>query len=147
MRFKTFSPTPEDIDRKWWVVDAQGQTLGRLAARVALLLRGKHKPTFAPHMDMGDHVVIINAEKIHVTGDRRDTKIYYRHSGYPGALKSLTLRQALEKHPDRVLKLAIKGMLPKNALGRAQLGKLRVYAGPEHPHEAQNPEPFTDIKT
>lgn len=145
MPFKTFSPTPEDVDRKWWVVDAQGETLGRLASRVAILLRGKHKATFAPHMDMGDHVIVINAEKIHVTGDRRETKRYFRHSGYPGSLKSLTLRQMMEKHPERVIHTAVKGMLPKGPLGRAQLKKLKVYAGPEHPHAAQSPELYEDL--
>lgn len=142
MKFKTFSPTPADIQREWWVVDAQGQTLGRLATRIAEVLRGKHKPTFAPHMDMGDFVIVINADKIHVTGRRLDQKMYYRHSGYPGGLRSLTLRQMLEKHPERAIQFAVKGMLPKNRLGRAIFKKLKVYAGDTHPHEAQNPKPF-----
>lgn len=142
MPFKTFSPTPKDVEREWWVIDAQGLTLGRLASEIAKLLRGKHKATFAPHMDMGDYVVVINAEKIHVTGNRLEQKTYYRHSGYPGGLKSLTLRQMLDKHPERVLQLAVKGMLPKNRLGRAMAKKLKVYAGAEHPHAGQNPKPY-----
>lgn len=146
MPFKTFSPTPTDVDREWWVIDAQGLTLGRLASQIAILLRGKHKVKFAPHMDMGDYVVVINAEKIHVTGNRLEQKTYYRHSGYPGGLKSLTLRQLLDKNPERVLQLAVKGMLPKNRLGRAMAKKLKVYAGAEHPHTAQNPKPYEDYK-
>lgn len=146
MPFKTFSPTPDDIDREWWVIDAQGMTLGRLASRVAILLRGKHKATWAPHMDMGDFVVIINAEKIHVKGDRLDQKKYYRHTGYPGGIREMTLRQMLNKYPERVLQKAVQGMLPKGPLGRAQLKKLKVYAGAEHPHEAQNPKPYEGIE-
>ncbi|NDJ86821.1 MAG: 50S ribosomal protein L13 [Chloroflexi bacterium] len=142
MRHKTFSPTPEDVQREWWVVDAQGQTLGRMASRIAMVLRGKNKSTFAPHMDMGDFVVVINAEKIHVTGRRLDQKIYYRHSGYPGGMRQLTLRQMLEKHPERVIEIAVRGMLPKNRLGRQMLKKLKVYAGDAHPHEAQQPKPL-----
>jgi large subunit ribosomal protein L13 len=142
MKFKTFSPTPADIKREWWVVDAQGQTLGRLATKIAEVLRGKHKPTFAPHMDMGDFVIVINADKIHVTGRRLDQKLYYRHSGYPGGLRSLTLRQMMEKHPERAIQFAVRGMLPKNRLGRAMFKKLKVYAGDTHPHEAQSPKPF-----
>lgn len=142
MPFKTFSPTPKDVAREWWVIDAQGLTLGRLASQIAILLRGKHKVTFAPHMDMGDYVVVVNIDKIHVTGNRLEQKTYYRHSGYPGGLKSLTLRQMLEKHPERVLQIAVKGMLPKNSLGRAMAKKLKVYAGAEHPHAAQNPKPY-----
>lgn len=140
MKFKTFSPTPADIKREWWVVDAQGQTLGRLATRIAQILRGKHKATFAPHMDMGDFVIVVNAEKIHVTGRRLDQKMYYRHSGYPGGLKSVSLREMLEKNPERALQAAVKGMLPKNRLGRAMFKKLKVYAGDTHPHEAQEPK-------
>ena len=142
MPFKTFSPTPKDVNREWWVIDAQGLTLGRLASQIAILLRGKHKATFAPHMDMGDYVVVVNIDKIHVTGNRLEQKTYYRHSGYPGGLKSMTLRQMLEKHPERVMQIAVKGMLPKNSLGRAMAQKLKVYAGAEHPHMAQNPKPF-----
>ncbi|MCB9435411.1 MAG: 50S ribosomal protein L13 [Anaerolineales bacterium] len=140
MKFKTFAPTPEDMQRDWWVVDAQGQTLGRLASRVAMVLRGKHKATFAPHADMGDYVVIINADKIHVTGRRMDQKVYYRHTGYPGGIKSMTLREMLKRHPERVLEIAVRGMLPKNRLGRQMIKKLKVYAGDQHPHEAQKPK-------
>ncbi len=140
MKQRTFSPTPADIQREWWVVDAQGQTLGRLASRIATILRGKHKPSFSPHMDMGDFVIVINSEKIHVTGRRLDQKIYYRHSGYPGGLRKLTLRQMLDKQPERVLELAVRGMLPKNRLGRQMFKKLRVYTGDTHPHEAQQPK-------
>ena len=138
--YKTFSPTPNDVQREWWVVDARGQTLGRLASQVAKILRGKHKPTFAPHMDMGDYVVIINCDKIHVTGRRLDQKLYYRHSGYPGGMRQMTLREMMQKHPERALELAIKGMLPKNRLGRQMYTKLKVYAGEVHPHEAQKPK-------
>lgn len=146
MPFKTFSPTPEDQQRDWWVIDAQGLTLGRLASRVALILRGKHKPTYAPHMDMGDYVIIVNAAKIHVTGDRLDSKKYYRHSGYPGGIKDLTLRQMLERSPERVIEKAVHGMLPKGPLGRQMGKKLKVYAGPDHPHEAQNPQVLEGIE-
>lgn len=146
MPFKTFSPTPEDQKRDWWIIDAQGMTLGRLASRVALILRGKHKPTYAPHMDMGDYVIIINASKIHVTGNRLDEKIYYRHSGYPSGLKDLTLRQMMNRNPERVIELAVKGMLPKGSLGRQMGKKLKVYAGSEHPHEAQNPQVLEGIE-
>ncbi|MGF1505421.1 MAG: 50S ribosomal protein L13 [Chloroflexi bacterium] len=137
---KTYSAKPEDIVRKWYVVDADGQTLGRLATRIAEVLRGKHKAIFTPHMDTGDYVIVINAEKIHVTGSRLDQKMYYRYSGYPGGLRSANLRQVLQKDPERPIKEAVKGMLPKGPLGRDMLRKLRVYAGPEHPHEAQEPE-------
>lgn len=137
---KTYTPKPADIERKWWVVDAEGQTLGRLASKIALILRGKHKPIYTPNMDVGDFVIVINAEKINVTGDRLDSKVYYRHSKYQGGLKSITLREQLQKFPERPIELAVKGMLPKNALGRAMFKKLKVYAGPNHPHEAQKPE-------
>ncbi|MFP4322491.1 MAG: 50S ribosomal protein L13 [Anaerolineales bacterium] len=140
MRPKTYTPQVENIERKWYVFDAQGQTLGRLATQIATVLRGKHKPEFAPHVDVGDYVIVINAERIHVTGRRLDQKLYYRHSQYPGGLRSLTLRQQLDKHPERVLELAVRGMLPRNRLGRQMLKKLKVYAGPEHPHQAQKPE-------
>jgi large subunit ribosomal protein L13 len=146
MPFKTFSPTPEDQKRDWWIIDAQGMTLGRLASRIALILRGKHKPTYAPHMDMGDFVIVINAAKIHVTGNRLDDKIYYRHSGYPGGLKDLTMRQMMKRSPERVVELAVKGMLPKGSLGRKMGKKLKVYAGAEHPHEAQNPQVLEGIE-
>jgi large subunit ribosomal protein L13 len=139
---KTFSPSAEEAAsaREWWVVDAAGQTLGRLASEIAKLLRGKHKPTFSPHMDTGDFVVVTNCEKIMVTGDKLDTVRYYRHSRYPGGLKSRTMREQLDRFPDRVLLAAVKGMLPKTKLGRAQIKKLRIYSGGEHPHEAQQPK-------
>lgn len=139
---KTYSAKNEEIERTWYVVDATGLTLGRMATQIATILRGKHKPIFTPHVDCGDFVVVVNAEKIHVTGNRLDDKMYHRHSGYPGGLRSKTLRQMLDQHPDRVIELAVKRMLPKNNLGRQMLKKLRVYAGPEHPHEAQQPEPL-----
>jgi len=122
------------------VVDATGQTLGRLATKIATILRGKHKPIYAPHMDCGDHVIVINADKIRVTGKKLDQKVYYRHSGYPGGLKSITLREQLQKHPERVIYLAVRGMLPKNRLGRRMIKKLRVYASDSHPHQAQQPK-------
>lgn len=137
---KTYATTPAVIERRWWVVDAQGMTLGRLASKVAPILRGKHKPYFTPHLDTGDYVIIINADKIHVTGKRLDQKKYYRHSGYPGGLKSMTLRELMDKFPTRALKFAIKGMLPKGPLGRKMLTKLKVYAGDKHPHQAQQPQ-------
>jgi len=122
------------------VVDAAGQTLGRMATRIATILRGKHKPMYTPHMDCGDHVIVINAGKIQVTGKRLDQKVYYRHSGYPGGLKSITLRDQLQKHPTRAIQLAVRGMMPKNRLGRQMIKKLRVYASDTHPHEAQQPK-------
>ena len=139
---KTFSPSAEEAAaaREWWVVDASGKTLGRLASEIAKLLRGKHKPTFSPHLDTGDFVVVTNCEKIMVTGDKLDTVRYYRHSRYPGGLKSRTMREQLDRFPDRVLLAAVKGMLPKTKLGRAQIKKLRIYPGGEHPHEAQQPK-------
>ncbi len=133
---------PQDVERKWYVVDAEGKTLGRLASKVAAILRGKHKPTFTPHVDCGDYVIIVNAEKIQVTGKKRTDKVYYRHSGYPGGLKATTFEQMIARRPERVLELAIKGMLPHNRLGRRMYRKLKVYAGPEHPHAAQKPEPL-----
>ncbi len=136
----TYATTPSVIERGWWVIDARGMTLGRLASRVAPILRGKHKPYFTPHLDTGDYVIIVNAEKIHVTGKRMDQKIYYRHSGYPGGLKQMTLREMMKRRPTRALKLAIKGMLPKGPLGRQMMTKLKVYAGAEHPHQAQQPQ-------
>lgn len=137
---KTFVTKPADVERKWYVVDAEGQTLGRLSSRIAAVLRGKHKPTFSPSVDCGDYVVVINAEKIAVTGQRMDKKFYYRHSGYPGGLSSISLRDQLERYPTRPVELAVKGMLPKNALGRKMIKKLKVYAGSDHPHQAQMPE-------
>ena len=139
---KTYAVKAGDIERRWYVVDAEGKTLGRLATRVARILRGKHKPTFSPHLDTGDFIIIVNAEKIQVTGKKLKTKKYYRYSGYLGGLKSIVLSEQLEKHPERVLVHAIRGMLPKNRLGRAMIKKLKVYAGPDHPHAAQKPEPL-----
>ena len=140
---KTFSPTPKDIDRKWYVVDAQDQVLGRLATQIAHRLRGKHKPEFAPHKDNGDFIIVVNCDKIKVTGTKMDKKLYYRHSGWVGGLKSTTLADMLAEKPERVLVAAVKGMLPKNRLARHMLKKLKVYAGPEHPHTAQQPQPLT----
>ena len=136
---KTFTATPSTIKREWCVVDATDKTLGRLATELAHRLRGKHKPTFTPNMDTGDYMVVINAEKIKVTGNKLANKIYYHHTGYIGNLKSITLGKQLDQHPERVLQAAVKGMLPKNTLGRAMFRKLHVYAGPVHPHEAQQP--------
>ncbi len=140
---KTFSPTPKDINREWFVVDAQDQVLGRLASQIAHRLRGKHKPEFAPHMDNGDFIVVVNCEKIKVTGKKMTDKKYYRHSGWVGGLKTTQLGDMLADKPARVLTAAVRGMLPKNRLGRAMLKKLKVYAGSEHPHTAQNPQPLT----
>jgi large subunit ribosomal protein L13 len=137
---KTFTAKPHEIERKWFVVDAQGQTLGRLASRIATILRGKHKPIYTPHVDCGDYVIVVNAGSISVTGQKLDQKIYYRHSGYPGGLKQVSLRRQLQIHPERVLEAAVRGMLPKNRLGRKMFKKLKVYAGAEHPHKAQQPE-------
>lgn len=139
---KTFVTKQEDVQREWLVVDATGQTLGRLATRIANILHGKHKPIYSPAVDVGDYVIVINAEKIHVTGRKLDKKIYYRHTGYPGGLKEITLRNLLQKHPARVIKFAVRGMLPKTRLGRRMFKKLKVYAGPEHPHTAQQPRPL-----
>ncbi|RMH01080.1 MAG: 50S ribosomal protein L13 [Chloroflexi bacterium] len=139
---KTYVTKPAEVERRWFVVDAEGQTLGRLAARIAAILRGKHKPIFSPSVDCGDYVIVINAEKIRVTGRRMEQKMYYRHSGYPGGLKAISLQDQLEKHPTRVIEAAVRGMLPKNALGRKMFKKLKVYAGPEHPHQAQQPTPL-----
>jgi large subunit ribosomal protein L13 len=139
---KTYSAKPGEIERRWYVVDADGQTLGRLATQIADALRGKNKPQYTPHVDTGDFVVVVNAEKIHVTGKKLDEKMYHRHSGYPGGLRSRTLREQLERRPTEVIRKAVKGMLPRNKLARQQITKLKVYAGPEHPHVAQAPEPF-----
>jgi large subunit ribosomal protein L13 len=139
---KTYSAKPGEVDRRWYVVDAEGQTLGRLATQIADTLRGKQKPQYTPHVDTGDFVVVVNAEKIRVTGKKLDEKMYHRHSGYPGGLRSRTLREQLERRPTEVIRKAVKGMLPRNKLARQQITKLKVYAGPEHPHVAQAPEPF-----
>jgi len=139
---KTFSPSAEEAKaaREWWVVDATGKTLGRLASEIARLLRGKHKPTFSPHVDGGDFVIVTNCDKFVVTGDKLDTVRYYRHSRYPGGLKSRTMREQLNRFPDRVIYEAVKGMMPKTRLGRAQMKKLKIYAGADHPHQAQQPK-------
>jgi large subunit ribosomal protein L13 len=139
---KTWNAKPGEIDRRWCLVDAEGKTLGRLATQIADTLRGKGKPQYTPHVDTGDFVVVVNADKIAVTGKKLDEKIYYRHSGYPGGLKSRTLREQLDRRPTEVLRMAVKGMLPKNRLARQQINKLKIYAGAEHPHEAQKPEPL-----
>jgi large subunit ribosomal protein L13 len=139
---KTYVATPATRERNWLVVDATGKTLGRLATQIADALRGKRKPEYTPHIDVGDFVVVVNAEKISVTGNKREEKRYYRHSGYPGGLRSRTLREQLERRPTEVLRVAVKGMLPKNKLASAQLTKLKIYAGPEHPHAAQAPKPL-----
>ena len=134
---------PDKVERKWYVVDADGQTLGRLASEIAKVLRGKHKPIYTPHIDTGDYVIVVNAAKVNVTGKKLDQKIYYRHSDYVGGMKETTLREMMDKKPERVIELAVKGMLPKGPLGRAMIKKLHVYAGPEHNHAAQKPEVLT----
>jgi large subunit ribosomal protein L13 len=139
---KTYTAKKGEIAREWYVVDAEGQTLGRLATRIADTLRGKGKPQYTPHVDSGDFVIVVNADKIRVTGNKLDQKRYYRHSGYPGGLRSRTLREQLDRRPTEVLRSAVKGMLPKNRLARQQINKLKIYAGPEHPHEAQAPRPL-----
>jgi len=139
---KTYSAKKADIQRDWYVVDAAGETLGRLATRVATVLRGKHKPTYTPGMDTGDFVIVVNADKVAVTGRKLDQKKYYRYSGYPGGLTETSLRRMLQTHPTRVIEYAVRGMLPKNRLGRAMIKKLKVYAGSTHPHEAQQPKPL-----
>jgi len=140
---RTFSPKPADVQPQWLIIDANDVVLGRLASHVAALLRGKHKATFAPHMDMGDFVIVINADKVALTGSKLAEKLYYRHSGYPGGLTATTYSEMVEKHPTRAVEKAIRGMLPKNSLGRAQIKKLKVYAGAEHPHAAQQPTVYT----
>ncbi len=139
---KTYSQKASEIQRDWYVVDASEQVLGRLATQIATLLRGKHKPTYTPHLDGGDFVVVINAEKIKVTGRKADQKVYYRHTGYPGGLKATSYKMMREKHPDRILRMAVKGMLPKNRLGRRLMTKLKIYSGPYHPHAAQQARPY-----
>ena len=139
---KTYVATPADRQRDWYVVDAEGQTLGRLATQIADSLRGKRKPEYTPHVDTGDFVVVVNAEKIRVTGKKLEQKLYWRHSGYPGGIKSRSLAEMLDKRPEEVIRKAVKGMLPRNRLARRQLTKLKVYAGPDHPHAAQKPEPM-----
>lgn len=139
---RTYTPKAGDIQKNWYVIDATDVVLGRLASQVATLLRGKHKAYFAPHVDTGDFVIVINAEKVALTGNKREAKLAYRHSGYPGGLRATPYSELLEKHPERAVEKAVQGMLPKNTLGRQQLSKLKVYAGSEHPHTAQQPQPF-----
>jgi large subunit ribosomal protein L13 len=139
---KTYTVKAGEIERRWYVVDARDQVLGRLASSIATILRGKHKPTYSPHLDVGDFVIVVNAKDVRLTGKKASQKTYFRHSGYMGGDRQIPFRRMRERHPDRVIKLAVKGMLPKNTLGRAMLRKLKVYAGPEHPHEAQLPEPL-----
>jgi large subunit ribosomal protein L13 len=139
---KTYVATPDSRERNWLVVDASGKTLGRLATAIAEVLRGKNKPEYTPHIDTGDFVIVVNAEKVGVTGNKREQKLYHRYSGYPGGLRSRSLGEMLERRPEEVIRLAVKGMLPRGPLGRAQLRKLKVYAGPDHPHAAQKPEPL-----
>jgi len=136
---KTYVANPQTVERRWWVVDASDQVLGRLATRVATVLRGKHKPAFTPHLDTGDFVIVVNADKIKLTGRKWEQKAYYRHSGYPGGIKSFLAKRLRSEHPDRLVQAAVRGMLPKNRLGRKLIKKLKVYAGPEHPHQAQQP--------
>lgn len=140
---RTYSPKPGEITRQWHVIDATDVVLGRLASHIATLLRGKHKPTYAPHVDTGDFVVVINADKVALTGSKREQKMDHRHSGYPGGLRSTSYETLLETNPRRVIEKAVKGMLPHNRIGRQQLSKLKVYSGPQHPHSAQQPQPFT----
>jgi large subunit ribosomal protein L13 len=142
---RTYTTKPEDIKREWFVIDATGMTLGRLASQIATVLKGKHKPIYSPHLDTGDFVVVVNAHKVRVTGRKLDQKFYYRHSGYPGGLKEISLRDQLNRHPDRVIRFAVRGMLPKNRLGRQMIKKLKIYATPGHPHEAQQPKPFATM--
>ena len=142
MTTKTYTPSEKEIERHWFVVDATDQTLGRLASRVARVLEGKHKPTYATHLDSGDHVIVVNASRIGVTRGKRESKVYSRHSGYPNGLRQETLGELLDRRPEEVIRRAVKGMLPRNRLGAQQLRKLKVYAGAEHPHQAQRPEPL-----
>ncbi|TNY38780.1 50S ribosomal protein L13 [Thermomonospora catenispora] len=139
---RTYTPKPTDVQRQWYVIDATDVVLGRLASQVATLLKGKHKPIYAPHIDTGDFVIVVNAEKVALTGNKREQKRAYRHSGYPGGLRSMSYKELLERHPERAVEKAIKGMLPKNRLGRRMFKKVKVYAGPNHPHQAQQPVPF-----
>ena len=139
---KTFTAKPQTVERDWYVVDADGKTLGRLATEIARRLRGKHKPEYTPHVDTGDYIVVVNAEKVRVTGRKATDKMYHRHTGYPGGLKSINFEKLIDKAPERVIQHAVKGMLPKNPLGRAMFSKLKVYAGPEHKHSAQQPKPL-----
>jgi large subunit ribosomal protein L13 len=143
---RTYSAKPGEVERRWYVVDASEHNLGRLAVRIATVLRGKHKPQFTPHVDTGDYVIVLNASKVKLTGRKLDQKLYHRYSGYPGGLRSIDARTVRETNPERMIKQAVKGMLPKNRLSRQVIRKLKVYAGPEHPHTAQKPEPFPDAR-
>ena len=143
--YKTYYPKADEITRDWVLVDANDQTLGRLVTQIAMVLLGKHKPTFTPGVEMGDYVIVVNADRIKVTGNKLDDKMYYRHSRYPGGLKSANLREMLAKHPERVIERAVWGMLPHNRMGRSLMRKLRIFAGPHHPHEAQNPKPLAEV--
>ena len=142
IQMKTYVPKPEEVQKRWYVVDAEGKVLGRLASKIAAVLRGKHKPYFSPHLDTGDYVIVVNADKVRVTGRKLEQKIYRHHTGYPGGLREVPLEELLRKHPERVIERAVWGMLPHNRLGRKLLRKLKVYAGPEHRHHAQKPEPL-----
>jgi large subunit ribosomal protein L13 len=137
---KTYTPKEHEIDRRWWLVDAEGRTLGRIATEIARILRGKHKPSFTPHLDTGDYVIVVNADKVSLTGRKSDQKTYFTHSGYMGHEKHIPFKTMIERHPDRVIDLAVKGMLPKNTLGRKMREKLKIYAGAEHPHQGQTPQ-------
>jgi large subunit ribosomal protein L13 len=143
---KTFSAKKDDVQRRWYLIDAEGKVLGRLASQVATILRGKHKPIYTPHMDTGDHVIVVNASKVKLTGNKRQAKFYAWHSGYPGGFKSIFLEKLLAQKPERVVEIAVKGMLPKNKLGRAMVKKLKVYGGPNHPHQAQQPRSLEDVQ-
>ena len=145
MRVRTHSVKAGDIQRRWWLVDASGQTLGRVASKIATVLMGKGKPTYAPHLESGDFVVVVNAEQVRTTGKKLRNKLYHRHSGYPGGLKSVTLERMLAEHPDRVIRSAVKGMLPKNKVGRGAYRRLHVYAGKDHPHGGQQPQPLEEV--
>ena len=143
LSYRTLSAKKEEVERKWFVIDAEGETVGRMCTQIATILRGKHKPSYTPHTDTGDYVIVINAEKVRFTGDKWNAKVYQTYSGYPGGQKEATAKEVRDKHPHRVVESAVRGMLPKNKLGRAMFKKLFVYAGTEHPHEAQQPEPLT----
>jgi len=146
MTQKSYTAKPQDIDRKWYVVDAEGISLGRLSSQIAKILQGKNKPTYTPHIDTGDFVIVVNADKINLSGNKLTQKVYYRHTNYPGGIKETLAKDMLEKHPERVIKHAVKGMLPKSILGKQMLSKLKIYAGPAHPHDAQKPEKITLVK-
>ncbi|HOO75265.1 MAG: 50S ribosomal protein L13 [Thermotogae bacterium] len=146
MTQKSYTAKPQDIDRKWYVVDAEGISLGRLSSQIARILQGKNKPTYTPHIDTGDFIIVVNADKVNLSGNKLTQKVYYRHTNYPGGLKETLAKDMLEKHPERVIKHAVKGMLPKSILGKQMLSKLKIYAGPAHPHDAQKPEKITLVK-